>query len=117
MEADRLPDGTLPAFWWILNWYTTAAWMETWDDLKRLRPETGTYPELELESTDLPNMGCTSLLDEALFLECALYSGATSIAAKTRKRLLDAQLPDGLWPVELALGHIRHCRSSCLASK
>jgi hypothetical protein len=103
MESDRLLDGTWPAFWWILRWYTTAAWMETWQMLPKFRHPLGAFPPIKWEQTCLNFYGCTSTLDEALLLECAIYSGSPNIAAQVGVQLVETQLPNGLWPVEPAL--------------
>jgi hypothetical protein len=103
MEADRTPDETWPAFWWILCWYTTAAWMETWHKLRSYHPTLKDFPSLNLGQTQNSFYGCTSNLDKALLLECALYAGDLTLADQIGSRLVKAQLPNGLWPVELAL--------------
>ena len=103
LSADCLPDGTLPAFWWILRWYTAAAWMETWDMLGKYNHEIDVFPRLHWEAAEQDCHDCTSILDEALLMECAVYSGKTDIVTKIRERLVSTQLPNGLWPVEPAL--------------
>jgi len=103
LGADRLPDGTWPAFWWILRWYTTTAWIETWHSLRKYQPALQGFPSFRLDQTKDSFYGCTSKLDEALLLECALYAGDHTLADQIGSRLVDAQLPNGLWPIELAL--------------
>jgi hypothetical protein len=103
METARTPDETWPAFWWILRWYTTAAWMETWHWLRVYQPALKVFPSLRWDRTDDSFYGCTSNLDEALLLECALYAEDLTLADQIGSRLVEAQLPNGLWPVELAL--------------
>jgi hypothetical protein len=103
LAADRLPDGLWPAFWWVLRWYTTAAWLETYKAMRNLGLGTGGFPQIHWPELSQDFYGCTSRLDEALLLVCALETGRTGLASQAADRLVTAQQPNGLWPIELAL--------------
>jgi hypothetical protein len=100
MELDRLADGTWPAFWWNLRWYTTAAWIETFTALEQNNLDSDLTLAVNWETGRHDSWGCITNLDLALLLECAVYSGNNNVASELRTRLIKAQLPNGLWPAE-----------------
>jgi hypothetical protein len=103
LEADRLPGGNWPAFWWVLHWYTTAAWLETIKTMRSLKWMQRALPTVRWPEAGPDFYSCTSKLDEALLLVCALGTGETKIASQAADRLVAAQQADGLWPIEPAL--------------
>jgi hypothetical protein len=97
MRTDRLSDGTWPAFWWNLRWYTASAWVKAMISMKE--PLSSFYWSECWES----DSEWISDLDAAHLLEFSMSLGQIDIAERTAQQLLRNQLADGLWPREPVL--------------
>jgi len=80
-----------PAFWWSLDWFTAAYWIEALKamDGKLLRAEdVGVTPAARVRSD----------LDAGLLLQALTSTGACPEAQLLVSRLAERQLGSGLWP-------------------
>ncbi len=92
MEVDRLSDGTWPAFWWHLQWYTASAWVNAAISMQERLPAFHWPEEWKIDSIG------TSDLDAAHLLEFSINMGRIDIAEQVAQELLRNQLEDGSWP-------------------
>jgi hypothetical protein len=89
--ADRLAGAR--AFWWDLDWYTRAMWIDAYAALA-LAFDAGPAPVAPAPRT---------LLDAAYLLAIACAAGWDALIDELADHLLGAATPGGLWPASRAL--------------
>jgi hypothetical protein len=92
MQGDRLPDGTWPAFWWNLRWYTACQWARACQALN-----------IAFASFDLERADFACDLDAGYLLELAVLTGQRDQAARIAGHLAACQLSNGFWTCDPVL--------------
>jgi hypothetical protein len=91
MLSDRLADGSWPAFWWDLRWYTLSQWVQACEAMNVSPPPIVFGKRFEIDQ----RFNCE--LDAALLLEAAVRLRSLDLARDLATRLINCQGSTGFW--------------------